>query len=366
MISVNDLDKISAFLSSIFYYGFSNGYSSTTIEERLINSKYISSLEKGSSAFLIRETTESLIELVFNVQVNEEDLLQTNPLSLWFGEVYTKLFFSFNKSFSFLFLFLPLSKAEDLFPLYHEMDYSQVVDYFAKMVEKENILTLLLKKKNISVRQLSALTGIKYYTLVGFTRNNENIYDAKFDSIFKISEILEVNINLFAKRINNFSNSEMYLFDKTNIKFRSILALYLVGYYSRTIKDRNYLYDGEQNEFRYKEKIFKMLYTSSSTSSEQSSGKNPEIYSLIDEYSKGIPLSERVSHSLAIFEYNQKSDLVYSYLDLLDYGFENIFIINSRNILCISKQHYISHISETVKNAMINQSKLAVGGDFAI
>lgn len=367
MINVNDLSKISSLLSSLFFYGFSSGYSSKTIEEKILKSEFIVELEKGDAFYLYRGNLESIVGDIFKVSIPNDEIIKTNPLSLWFGEVYTRLFFAFNKSFSFIFLYLPLLEAEKIYPLYHEMDFFQVIDYFVKLTKQETLMTLLLKKHKLSARELSILTGVNYNTIVSYTRDNDVIYNAKFDSIFKISQILDVNINIFAKSINNFTSSGMYDFDKTNQKYRSYLGLMFASYFSSEVASRKYEYNEQENIFVFNEKVIKVLWTSISSSRENSNKENYEIENLVGEYSKTIPLEKRKDHILIIFEYNQISLDPKPYLYLTrKYGFEKIFIINSENVLCVDDKCFARNILETLNNAAINNAKRMIGGDFAV
>ena len=367
MISVNDVSGVSSLLSCVFFYGFSHKYSSETIEKKIISNKHINDLEDGDSSFLIRETTENIIASIFELEINGNELIKTNPLALWLGELYTKIFFSFNKPFSFIFLYLSINKAIEMFPLYHEMDFSQSLLRFEELISKQSILTILLKKKKMSVRELSELTGINANTLTNYTRDNEYIYNAKFDSIYKISRILKVDEKVFIKKINNNTSSSMYQFDKTNVKYRSYLGLYLASYYSSGLKQNEYEYDETNNVLRANKRIIKTMWTSIETVPLLSQRVNKEIIDIVQNYSICVHPQERKNQILIIFEYNQISESVKEYSnELLKYGFDKIFIINSSFIMCINEREWISYISDTVQNEMVNKAKTTVGGDFAI
>ena len=363
MINTSDIPLISSLLSKIFFYGYSHFYSPLAIEEKIIHHQYFLDLENGDSGFLIKETPESILSSIYHTKINEE-ILCDNPLSLWLGEAYTKLFFSFNKSFAFLFLYLPLIKAEELFPLYHEMDMLQLLQYFDGLTKKESILTLLLNKDNISIHELSTLTGISGYTLTNLTRDNHNIYQASFDTIFKISQVCDVNVNIFARKINNMTNSESYDFDKMNIAYSSLLGAYLTSYYFNLDIDK-YHYVPGADIFRNGDKSIQVLRTKTCSLANVKEEQNKEIELSITEYLKSFK-GERDKYILIINEYNQVSDNPYAYKDLLNYWFEKIFIINRFYVLSIGKNCYKKMITDKVKNALINRAKNYVGGDFAV
>lgn len=238
MININDINKISDYLSSIFFYGFSRRYSNISIEERLLSSDIIKDLESGDTDFLYNQNIENIIQQIY--EVNEEiDTLSTNAVSLWLGEAYTKLFFTFSKSFSYIFLYFPLETAINAFELYHEMGFSQVFDYFLDLTKSKTILSTLLKKRDISARELSILTSIKYNTIIGYTRNDENIYNAKYENIYLISYVLKVNPNIFLRRINLFTIGFFGSSDNKDYYFH--YSLFVASFFDRTIKDSSNL-----------------------------------------------------------------------------------------------------------------------------
>lgn len=366
MIDVNDINKLSQILSSVFYYGLSHDYSLIALEDIIINNQYIALLEKNKSDFLINESLDEIVESFFKTKPTEKDLTETNSLSLWLGDIYQKIFFYFNKSFSFIFLYLPIKKAIELFSLYHEMDISQLLNYFEKEINSHSVMSLLLGKKEITALKLSALSGINYNTIVSYTRSNDYLYNAKFESLYKISVLLDVNINLFAKNIYNFTISEMYRFDKENYLFRSYLGLFIASYYSSDIHKRNYQFSEVNKHFVYDDEILKILWTNSSTSPVYNNSLNDNVKNVVDEYSKNIPYQERNKHILVIFEYDQISEELDPYLFLKQYGLEMIFIINAENIICISERSYIKYLDDIVINASNIRAKTQIGGDFAI
>ncbi|MCQ3035329.1 MAG: hypothetical protein MJ248_03840 [Bacilli bacterium] len=352
MINVNDINSISLLLSSTFFYGFDRQISEDVIEARIINNKYIGYLENGDSSFLIYTKQETIIESIFERNIDPEVILKTNPLSLWLGDIYTKLFFTFNKSFSFLFLYLPIKKAIELFSVYHEMDNSQLIDLFEKMVKAKTVISLLLEREQLTIGELSSLTGVNYNTIVSYTRDNEFIYNAKLDSIYKISQVLDVNINLFVRKINNLTNSSFYEFDKTNYRYRLYLAFYLASYIDKEL--RNSSFELNDEKLRDAKNVFDVLWTDSN---------NEDVLLLAQEYKKNKDVTNTI---LSIFDY--KKTVSKESLDRFEtLGYKKIFIISATNIYKITKDSKVSkEITSTINDSMIRQAKLKGNSDFAI
>ena len=82
-----------------------------------------------------------------------------------------------------------------------------------------------------------------------YASSNEFLFGAGFDNILTIAEIFSVPLKMLAKNIRISTNSNRFSFDKTNPKYRSYLAYYLLSYFYRPIRIGNYRYDEELNIF---------------------------------------------------------------------------------------------------------------------
>ena len=63
-----------------------------------------------------------------------------------------------------LFITLPIETALKMYPVYHEMDILQLRDYFFKTLHPSS-LSLIMKKRSLTMRQLSETTGIPFSTI---------------------------------------------------------------------------------------------------------------------------------------------------------------------------------------------------------
>ena len=364
MISANDIYNISTLLSGMFFYGLANDYSSSSIEERISHSQVISDLENGDSSFLHHKQSDEIVKTIYHLPEDTYILAETNVLSLWLGEIYTKLFFIKNKSFSYLFLYLPLDRAIWAFDIYHEMDFNQLLNLFNDFEKKNTILSLLLKKRNIKIRELSALTRININTIVSYTRSNENIYAAKYQAIYDISSVLRVNPNIFIRRINNYTNSEMYIFDKTNPIYRLYLAYYLACYFDSDIASAKYE-QLEDNKLVNENSIFIAIWTDPAKEGLYTPNKNEDIIRLVMDYQTNHQDINKTI--LVVFEFNQTSDKLDYYLKLKEQGFYKIIIINQLYYFMISEsKQYRKEILDFVNQICIKNAKEKALGDFAI
>ena len=213
------------------------------------------------------------------------------------------------------------------------------------------------KEENISINKLSQLTGISKNTLTTYLVD-ERLRAASFENIYKIANVLELDIDIFAEHINAYNEGEISDNLSKNNDLLSTIALYMVSYYSSDISNRKYVYDKEENIYKYKDLRLKVLFTSNNKEAKEVDSINLEADRLIEEYSKHIKKEERKNYVIIINESNQISNSLSPYKKWLNFGFERIFILNSENIICIKEDYWKSNVSisvvENIKNRVIS------------
>lgn len=366
MISANSYQTIENILAQVFFLGFHYGYSSTRIEECIISNKYILSLENGDDSFLNKDSLDDIIKSFFGININDEDLLKTNSISLWLGYVYTHLFFVLNKSFSYLFLYFTIDDALDRFDIYHEMDLGQIDRYFGELQKNNSIIDLLLKKHHISSHEFSVLTGINRNTLIHFQRSNTNLYKAGFASIYRISHSLNENINLFIACINNFTNTSAYDFDQYNQEYRSYLGHLIGAYFSTDIFKEDYQYQKDTNLFLSKSQSLKVLLTNQLNTNNLKTNLD-NFKQTIKDYVINLSDQQRRHLTVVVFEYNGAIKDQQTYLRIKEkYELNELIIIDSYDVYQVKKKCQKHFMSQSVYNQLINQAKQKVGGDFGL
>ena len=266
MINYSNLYRIYDLLGEIIFYGFHSHFSSEYIEESISSSivfhKY---LDKGSDSFINNLSYKEIFKETYNVEISEEDLHKINTISMWLGEAYLRLYFKYHKSISFIFLYFPLDKMTYMFGVYHEMDWPHLYQYFEDEIKKKSVLSILLKKRQITTYELSILTGIKYQTIINYTRSNNNIYNASFNNISKISIILNVDSNIFLEEINNYIDASYLDLQVNNTKYLTNYAFHIVSYFDKSVGENVFEYDTELELLKTDNYFFKALVTSSNT-----------------------------------------------------------------------------------------------------
>lgn len=339
MITKYDEFDLFDYFSYIFCYGLKHRYSFSFIENRISNSRYIKEIENQNTCSFLNETKiADVIKDIYELSELPTDYLGFDTESMWISEAYFRIFFKFKKSFSFIFLYLSLSKMSDLFPLYHEMDWTQLYDCYVIQVNSRSLLKTVLSKKHLSINKLSQLTGISPNTLISYL-DDRRLKEAKFDYIYKIANTLELDLNMFVERLNiNLVAGQTDLNPNEEGSYKLIKCL--ISYYKDEIAKRKYVYDKNLGYMVDEKGHNLMLFTTSNYRVENSENIiNKEALSIIEKCNKKIAIEDRPKYVVVIMEYNMISKDPKLYKSWSGYGYEAIYILNSDSLLSI-KQDY--------------------------
>ena len=168
----------------------------------LIHSKYVMEIEKGNLFEISDISVEEGYHSIVGNNIAKDDSFGIYNDAYWCGHCYFELFLTLHKPFSYLFLKLPLAEMLDLYKVYHEMDISQLIDYFHDKEKEETILRLLCKRYLCSINKLSKATGISINTLNKYRSSDKSIYNASFQNIYKISTFFKTPISLFVEELH--------------------------------------------------------------------------------------------------------------------------------------------------------------------
>ena len=233
-------------LAAIFTYGLNKDYSYKSIEEHIISSSFINSLENND--YDIESKIERIVESTFNVSLGGAQA-DISFKGLFFAESYLKLFFYYNRSFEYLFLYWPLEVFNEKYGIYHEMDFSNLRRDFQKRIDETTLIKKLAQERQIKLVDVSKLTGININTIDRYSRDDKYLFLASHDNIYKLSKLFDVKENIFISNLAVYLDQSIYLFDKSNKEYRSYLGLYFANYFDNRINEFDFKYDETNNCF---------------------------------------------------------------------------------------------------------------------
>ena len=180
-------DTISYFISRAIH----DGYSFSHIEYSIAHSSIIEEFEKSNITLIAFSSMEKNYNLVFPFSKNDGFILNVYDKYGWSGFIYLHLFFDLKMTFEALFMVIPIEEMLSCYPLYHEMDYRQMLKYVKEKI-KHSTLDVIMKQRNVSTKELSMMTGINYSTLNAIRYNKRDIDKMESKKLYLISKALNV------------------------------------------------------------------------------------------------------------------------------------------------------------------------------
>ena len=189
---MNDFERVLSF-------AYKKHYSLNALERLISYSSFFQKIEKSSRGLPPIITDTVLAKSMFvelDVDLNEIPVLNQ---CLWASEAYLRIQESTRLTFEAIFLYFPISRMYDCFDVYHEMDFSQIINAFKEEYEKESILALLIKRYKYSLVYLSEQTGVPYGTLYSLKTRRRDIKSLNVQHLFDIAAFLNVRIETLAE-----------------------------------------------------------------------------------------------------------------------------------------------------------------------
>lgn len=203
MIYLSD-DYVTTFQDALGYIigrTISNGYSPRFVERTIAYSSAFSLLEKSDITELAFSPKEYIFERMFEINISNEYEYSPYDVYGWLGYTYIRLFFDLKTTFESLFFVLPIDEAINMYPLYHEMDYLQTLEYLKGKV-KYSLLDVIMTCRKISSQKLSRLSGVSYSTITALRYGKRDINKLEGSSLLKLSNTLRVKMESLLTDIN--------------------------------------------------------------------------------------------------------------------------------------------------------------------
>ena len=195
---LND-DEIINTLAIVLSIGHAYKYSEEAIMKRIAYSHYFSCIEKNKDDPILYVDEQSLISSIYyDANIASYDSILYNQ-SLWLSELYVRIQRQTNMTFEAVFLYLPLNKGYGMFPLYHEMDFSQGVDYFLSLLHNQSILSLIMKKKALSIDEVAKASGLSYVMISSLKQRKKDISKVAASNLLAMASYLGVKTETLIK-----------------------------------------------------------------------------------------------------------------------------------------------------------------------
>ena len=193
------VQKYENVLTYIFGRSITKGYSFSFIERSIAYSATFSEFEKSNVTHIAFSSNEKIYSELFD---DENNNYEESPYDIygWLGYVYIHLFLKYRITFEMLFIALPIETAIRMYPLYHEMDISQMDDYLSIELFPSS-LSCVMKKRDITMQELASKTSIPFSTIRSLKLGYRDIDKLEVFKTVLIANALNVKIESLLKEI---------------------------------------------------------------------------------------------------------------------------------------------------------------------
>ena len=201
MIYLSDdyIGKYSDTLSYLIGRSYSEGYTFDFIEKSISYSLAINELEKSNVTLIAFSSMEKIYSDIFPIHNNNYEF---NPYDVfgWVGNTYIHLFLSLKITFEALFNVISIKEMMELYKLYHEMDFIQILDY-AKERMKYSLLDVVMKRMGVTTQELANLTSLPFATINALRYGKRKISKLESRTLLIISHTLNVKMETLLDNI---------------------------------------------------------------------------------------------------------------------------------------------------------------------
>ena len=194
-----ELDNLRETFSRLFVLAVRNKINFKSFTNMLSNSSFIVAIEKDKYNELFNKPIEQLLFSITGFETKEDNSYGIYNDAYWCGQNYFDLHIKTKKPFVYLFLKLPFEEMMNIYSIFHEMDFSSLVDYFHKKENEKTILRILCEEKRCSLNDLCKATSLSLNTLRKYNSSDDILYNASFQNIIKLIEYFDVSYLVFKK-----------------------------------------------------------------------------------------------------------------------------------------------------------------------
>lgn len=183
-------------LERVFSFGYKTNYSTSAIERAISYSSFFQKIEKNESPII---NDSLLLTTLFQENSINLEAIPVYNQCLWAAEAYLRIQDECRLSFEAIFLYIPINKMYDYFPLYHEMDFSHIVKEFLSLYEKKSVFSLLLDKYSFALNNVSNDICISYETLYSLKQRRRDIKKISVETGKAIADYFNVRLETLAE-----------------------------------------------------------------------------------------------------------------------------------------------------------------------
>ena len=186
-------------LERVLSVGYECNYSTPAIERLISYSSYFQGIENDGDGFAPITTEAALIHSFFPDFKTDLMKVASYNQCLWAAEGFLRIQGETGLTFECIFLYLPINKMYEYFPLYHEMDFSHIIEEFKRLFDERSALGLLIEKYHYSLTDVAKRIGASYDMLSSLKQRRRDIKKASVEVVARLSRVFKVRMETISE-----------------------------------------------------------------------------------------------------------------------------------------------------------------------
>ncbi len=183
----------------VLSFAIDRKFSLDFVEKRISYSSFFRGIEIDDYTPVSLISDGQLIKSLFPFEKIDDLEIPVYNTSLWASEAYLWIQQKTHLTFEAIFIYIPIKEMLVLFNVYHEMDFSHIVELFCERKEKNTVLSILAKKYKYSMKDISEKTNIPYDSLISLKNRRRKISSLNIATLSKLAAIFNVRIETLAE-----------------------------------------------------------------------------------------------------------------------------------------------------------------------
>lgn len=181
-------------LERVFSYAHQNLYSHGMVEKKIAYCAFFQKIERYTDGFAPIIEEVALIKNIFDEDNPNIIDIPSFKECMWAAESYLHIQQETRLTFEAIFLYMPIKKMYEYYPLFHEMDFSQIVDEFNDLYKNESVFSLLISRFNYSLKYIAEKANVSYESLFSYKQRRRDIQKISADSACVLASLLKARI----------------------------------------------------------------------------------------------------------------------------------------------------------------------------
>ena len=181
-------------LERVLSVAYHNKYSNRMVERAVSYSPFFQKIEKEKDEYASIINDASLMTSLFYDENINLISIPTYNQCLWAAESYLHIQQETRLTFEAIFLYIPIDVMYNYFPLYHEMDFTQIVEEFKRLYKKSSVLDILIENYKYSVKYIADNIGVSCDTLYSYKQRRRDIKKMSAESAYLLANTFKVRV----------------------------------------------------------------------------------------------------------------------------------------------------------------------------